>query len=70
MQSPAGPFEQFRTLMEADWSLREQLCQPDDPALFIALVVERARPRPSCRRRTRGSRDPGQSADLRRRDGG
>ena len=45
MQSPADPIEQFRTLMEADWSLQEKLCQADDPALFIALVVDRARDR-------------------------
>jgi hypothetical protein len=43
MPSAAGRFEKFRTLMEADGSLQELLCQPDDPALFITLVVERAR---------------------------
>jgi hypothetical protein len=45
MQSPPDQLEQFRRLMEADPSLQEELCQPDDPALFIALVVERARDR-------------------------
>jgi hypothetical protein len=43
MRSAVRQFEQFRALMEADRPLQEQLNQPDDAALFIALVVERAR---------------------------
>jgi hypothetical protein len=43
MRSPAPPFEQLRALMERDPSMQEKLNRPDDPAVFIALVVERAR---------------------------
>jgi hypothetical protein len=43
MPSPAPPFEQLRALMERDPSMQEKLNRPDDPAVFIALVVERAR---------------------------
>src|SRR5437868_19422 len=42
-RSPA--FEQFRMLVEHDPSLQEQFFRPDDPRLFIALVVEAARDR-------------------------
>jgi hypothetical protein len=43
MRSPASAIEQLRALVERDTSLQERLCQPDDPALFVALVVEAAR---------------------------
>jgi hypothetical protein len=39
----SSPLEQFRARMEADPSLQEALNQPDDPAVFIALAVARAR---------------------------
>jgi hypothetical protein len=43
MRAPAPQLEQFRALIERNPSLQEKLNQPDDPALFIALVVECAR---------------------------
>jgi hypothetical protein len=43
MRSTAPQFEQFRALVEMDRSLQQKLNQPDDPAVFIALVVEAAR---------------------------
>lgn len=43
MRSAAGQFERFRALVEGDPSLQEKLNQPDDPALFVALVVDSAR---------------------------
>jgi hypothetical protein len=48
MQSPTRPFEQFRAVMEVDPSLQEKLNQPDDPALFIALVVSSAHDHGLC----------------------
>lgn len=39
----ATALEQFRTLVEADATLPEQLNAPDDPAVFIALAVATAR---------------------------
>jgi hypothetical protein len=43
MRSAMPPLEQFRALMEADAVLQQELSRPDDPALFIPLVVARAR---------------------------
>jgi hypothetical protein len=45
MQSPSPAIDRFRALVEHDPSLQEQLYRPDDPKLFIALVVEAARNR-------------------------
>lgn len=42
-RSKAPAFEQFRALVERDPPLQEQLYRPDDPAVFVALVIERAR---------------------------
>jgi len=43
MRFPSQAFEQFRALVECDRSLQETLNRPDDPAVFVALVVEAAR---------------------------
>ena len=45
MASPSPAIERFRALVEHDPSLQEQLYRPDDPNVFIALVVEAARHR-------------------------
>jgi hypothetical protein len=45
MRSSTEPLEQFRALMEADLALQQRLAEPDDPAAFIALVVDSARDR-------------------------
>ena len=43
MRSPAQVIEHVRALVERDPSLQERLYQPDDPALFRALMLEVAR---------------------------
>ena len=43
MQSPSPAIERFRALVERDPSLQEQLYRPDDPKVFVAVVVAAAR---------------------------
>ena len=43
MQSPSPAFDRFRRLVERDPSLQEQLSRPDDPKVFITLIVAAAR---------------------------
>ena len=45
MRIPSPAFEQFRTLVERDPALQEQLYRPDDPELLIALAVGAAHDR-------------------------
>jgi hypothetical protein len=45
MRSAAAQFEQFFAQIEADPTIAETLMQPDDPAAFIALVLDMARDR-------------------------
>src|SRR5215475_280631 len=45
MRSAAAQFEQFCAQIAADPEIAETLMQPDDPAAFVALVLDMARNR-------------------------